>query len=400
MANINLKYPDGRLEERELLTAISKDGLNIAVVNLDNVVNGNKVTGVMLLSDGFYQNIVDDIIWKNITQILIDSIHGNLLDNDYQKLEGEVNVTADPYRQLALRDGNYDSLVQNYSNAMAKLVVDNKVALESNDDNSLESSTESFENTGIQEENVSAETPLAPDYGEIKDIETVTTTPISSEEPVATDNQAINTEGQFDMNGKASMNVGEGIFDSQVAPMSEENQEISEPVPEAVSTTPITETPVQNEVQFSGVPENNLTPDVANMPVDTPVSLESTPEVAPTTPITDVPVQDNVFQFPSTPDNNLTPDVANMPVDAPVSLEPTPEAVPTTPINETPVQDNDLVAAIEQVYEEAKNEINGILEKSKVKTFEILKNGLNNTKTENPIALEENGPVLELNKAA
>ena len=45
MANINLKYPDGRIEEKELLTAINKDGLNIAVINLNNSVNGNKVTG-------------------------------------------------------------------------------------------------------------------------------------------------------------------------------------------------------------------------------------------------------------------------------------------------------------------------------------------------------------------
>ena len=389
MAKINLKYPDGNLEERELLTAIKKDGLEIAVVSLDNVVNGNKVTGVMLLSDGYYQNIMDDAVWKNITQMLIDSIHGNLSDSDYQKLEGEVNITADPYRQLALRDGNYDSLVQNYSNAIAKLETSQNIDL-------VENGEALVDNQPVE--------PDIPNYGEIKDIEPVITSPIApspipdqdvqetSESSVVGNNQGINPEEPIDMNSKASMNLGEGILDS---PGSEETTVVSEAASDAVLTadaekpdpTPgldgSSTTGVQGDISVSlGTSHDaGLTTDVwkqdstsvldgfnaTGVQSDTSVSLGSASETA--TNLGDETPLKNILQFPGNSINN---------------------------------QDNDIVSAIDQVYEEARNEINTILDRTKAKTLEILKNGLNNTKTENlqnPTPIED-GPILELNKAA
>lgn len=145
MPVVNLKYPDGRVESKKLLSAINKNGTEIAVVDLEFVDNGHKVTGILYNSDGFYHNIVDQAKWDEIRGLLVDSIHGLLTDDDYNVVS-EINVSADPYRQLSLRDENFVSLTQNYEAYLSRIKSNEQVNVP-NEEQSIETSNLANTNT-------------------------------------------------------------------------------------------------------------------------------------------------------------------------------------------------------------------------------------------------------------
>lgn len=110
----NIKFPDGKVEVRNILTSFEKNGTNVIVFETDKVDNGHKVVGVSYLSDGMYQNIIDQNKWSEIKNYLVDILHDRMGNEEYRLVPEEVLVTADPYHPLGLRDENLDKMVSSY----------------------------------------------------------------------------------------------------------------------------------------------------------------------------------------------------------------------------------------------------------------------------------------------
>lgn len=109
-----VKFPDGRTETKNILTSFEKNGTNVIAFETDKVDNGHKVVGVSYLSDGMYQNIVDQNKWNEVKGYLVDILHDRMNNEEYRLVPEEVLVTADPYHPLGLRDENLDKIVSSY----------------------------------------------------------------------------------------------------------------------------------------------------------------------------------------------------------------------------------------------------------------------------------------------
>ena len=109
-----MQFPDGRTQTSNVLSCFEKNGTNIIVFGTDKVENGHKVTGVAYFSDGMYQNIIDSTKWDEVRGYLVDILHDRMPNEDYRTVPSTVLVTADPYRQLALRDENLEKIISSY----------------------------------------------------------------------------------------------------------------------------------------------------------------------------------------------------------------------------------------------------------------------------------------------
>lgn len=119
MASATIKFPDGRTESKNIITAFEKNDTNVITFDTDKVDNGHKVVGVSYSVDGMYQNVVDMEKWKEVKGYLVEGLHDRITNEEYRVVSPEILVTEDPYRELALRDENYDNLVANYNKFLA-----------------------------------------------------------------------------------------------------------------------------------------------------------------------------------------------------------------------------------------------------------------------------------------
>lgn len=300
MSVVNLRYPDGKVESKKLLSAINKNGTEIVVVDLEFIDNGHKVTGVLYNSDGFYHNILDQDKWKEITGYLIDSIHGLLTDNEYQVVT-EINVSADPYRQLSLRDENYASLVNNYEGFLSRVQTPVE-EVKTVDDISVAS--EPLQVDELVSATPSVETPEPVEQSTIVTDNIPETSKFTNLESEAVNMNSVIPENNPAMEPQAIDN-GSVVPEIPAAPAQEEmslsdliaSAPVTEPQPVTPALNPFEETSMvdndQNAVIEQSVAENKEEP-VLNETVSVADSIQM-----PTTPVTEIPVEEKAPEMSS-----------------------------------------------------------------------------------------------------
>ncbi len=325
MAVVNFKYPDGRTESKNLISAFKKNGTEVVVVDLDFTDNGHKVMGVLHNSDGFYHNIIDQAKWDEIRGLLVESIHGTLTDEDYNVVN-EINVSADPYRQLALKDDNFVSLSQNYEAFLSRIKPNEEVNAQ-NVEQSQPIETPNLENTSVGDLNnpeivnqpvsepivnaeissapVNPETPIVEDVNSnnnelnspvtnepvnnIDEANTTVTTPnstnleqepvnlMSAPENIVNDNAAMMTNDSAVVNNETMVNaeVNNVITEPEQAEIinNVENGTVvdNQPVSEPVANVEISSAPVNPEtpsVENANLSNNELNNPIMNEPIN------------------------------------------------------------------------------------------------------------------------------------
>lgn len=118
MASTIIKFPDGRSEEKKVITAYKvANGVEYGVFDTERFdENNNKIVGVSYKPAGEerFQNIVDMEEWKKAKGILVDDLHDKKEAFEYKTLGEEALVTEDFMHNLALREENLSKLVANY----------------------------------------------------------------------------------------------------------------------------------------------------------------------------------------------------------------------------------------------------------------------------------------------
>lgn len=122
-----IKFPDGRTESKNILSSFERNATNVVLFETDKVDNGHKVVEVSYLEDGMYRNVIDSNKWSEVKQDLVDILHDRIQNEEYRIVPSEILVTEDPYRQLALRDENYEKIATSYANYVNTMVNDTVV---------------------------------------------------------------------------------------------------------------------------------------------------------------------------------------------------------------------------------------------------------------------------------
>lgn len=156
-----IKFPDGRTESKNILSSFERNATNVVLFETDKVDNGHKVVEVSYLEDGMYRNVIDSNKWSEIKQDLVDILHDRIQNEEYRIVPAEVLVTEDPYRQLALRDENYEKIATSYANYVNTMVNDTVVKEEAPVENPAEELTSQIdEMVKTVDANVPAEASL------------------------------------------------------------------------------------------------------------------------------------------------------------------------------------------------------------------------------------------------
>lgn len=321
MANTVLKYPDGRTEERKVISYFEDEsGLTASVFDMGHELNGNYQTQVSYLSpEGRFQNVVDEETWNRIKGLLVKGLHGQANDA-YRPVPAEMLVTEDPSRELYLRPANFDSLVNNYQNYLSTLTTEQVIP-----EVETQTTTEEPENViseVVPEENVSIENQTVDN----------TISEVPSEE-VSNENVIENVPEEVTV-------VDTPAFEEEVVPDVSVINAVEAPTPEVVPF-PTMDTQIVSE------PENvitEVTPEITSVPeipmesvaVETPVQEEpsvvdapsiETPEISQEQVVTESlynQYQDIVPEAIVAPEgfNNITPVIESTPlVEEPKTVE-------------------------------------------------------------------------------
>ncbi len=118
MASTIIKFPDGRTEEKKLITAYKEvGGVEYEVFDTESFdENQNKIVGVSYkpVNEERFQKIVDIEEWKKAKGILVNDLHDQKESFEYMTPQEETLVTEDFMHNLALRKENLDKLIANY----------------------------------------------------------------------------------------------------------------------------------------------------------------------------------------------------------------------------------------------------------------------------------------------
>ncbi len=262
MPVVNLKYPDGRLESKNLISAIKKNGTEVVVVDLDFTDNGHKVMGVLHNSDGFYHNIIDQAKWDEIRGLLVDSIHGTLTDADYN-IVGEINVSADPYRQLALKDDNFVSLSQNYEAFLSRIKPNEEVNVQNVEQSQPMVESPSLENNNEANLNTN-EMVNQPVSEPISDVE-INFSPVNPKTPNVENVNLNNNE------------LTSSIINEPINNINEANTVITTPNPTSLEQEPVNLTSApESNVNDNNVMMNDDSAVINNEPI---VNIEANNEI-------------------------------------------------------------------------------------------------------------------------
>jgi hypothetical protein len=158
-----IKYPDGRTEQKNVLSHFVKNGTNIIVFETEKVDNNHKVVGVSYLEDGMYQNIVDANKWNEVKHDLVDVLHDNISMDEYKVVPEEISVTIDPYHPIALREENYDKLVSSYEQFKNSIAINQPSPVSENNSTIDLSTTEPVQAVTTPVEPAPVDTQVKPD---------------------------------------------------------------------------------------------------------------------------------------------------------------------------------------------------------------------------------------------
>jgi hypothetical protein len=249
-----VKYPDGRTEQKNVLSSFEKNGTNIIVFETEKVDNNHKVVGVSYLADGLYQNVIDADKWNEVKHNLVDILHDNVSMEEYKIVPEEILVTEDPYHPIALREENYDKLVSSYEQFKNNVAMEQPAPV-------VENTTETLESVEPVQ-NIITDEPVQPINLENQE-------PIVEATPTVEPAPVIENEDVVD-----PFAIADSLENNIVTPAPTESfQDIFPPVGIDIPTPSITDiNPVEDVIPTNEQPQEEIKPE-ENI-IETPATID------------------------------------------------------------------------------------------------------------------------------